>query len=454
MRPLVAIVGRPNVGKSTLFNRIIAARTAIVEREPGVTRDRIYADAEWSGRKFILVDTGGMEAPPGAYADLIRDQAIVAIDEADLILFVVDARSGLVPDDETFADLLRRSNKRVLLVVNKVETAQLDQQSQEFHSLGLGAPHTVSAAHGLQVGDLLDELIADLPDTGPDDDPEPESRLLLAVIGRPNAGKSTLVNTVLGSARMITSDVPGTTRDAIDVDVDFEGHALTLIDTAGLRRPSRVEPGLERWSTLRSLRAVGRSEVVILMVDATREITEQEQRMARYVADSGRGLVVALNKIDLLDRAGGGVLEVQDRAASDLHFVTWAPHIAISAKTGEHVARLLRAAVRVAGSRRQRVPRGDLEALVRDACLLRPPGSYRGKPVKFNGAEQLPGLPPAFALYFSWPQAVAGSYLRFIENRLREAFDFTGAPLTVLARRGQPGPLTPARVRRRKEPGR
>jgi GTP-binding protein len=455
MKPMVAIVGRPNVGKSTLFNRILSARAAIVESEPGVTRDRIYADAEWSGRGFILVDTGGLEAPPSAYSDLVRDQAKTAIDEADLIIFLVDARTGFVPDDEIIADMLRRSKKQVLLVVNKAETGELRQQSHEFFALGLGTPHTISAAHGLQVGDLLDEVLSRLPETPEaDDEAETEWRLPLAVIGRPNAGKSTLVNSLFGSARMITSDVPGTTRDAVDVDLEFEGKALTLIDTAGLRRPSRIEPGLDRWSTLRALRAVQRCEVVLLMIDSTREITEQEQRLARYAADAGRGLVIALNKIDLLERSAGAVNELLDRARNDLHFVSWAPQIAVSAKTGEHLARLVRAALRVAESRRQRIPREDLQALVSDACLLRPPGSYRGRPVACNGAEQLPGLPPAFAVYFNWPQAVAGSYLRFIENRLREAYDFTGTPLTVLSRRGRPGQEKPAAVRRRPQPGR
>lgn len=454
MKPLVAIVGRPNVGKSTLFNRILAARTAIVEREPGVTRDRIYADAEWSGRGFVLVDTGGLEAPPSAFADLVQDQAKVAIDEADLILFVVDARTGLVPDDQVIADMLRRSQKRVVLVANKAETHDLRQQSQEFFALGLGQPYAVSAAHGLQVGDLLDAVLAAVPQAPTGDDAGRRSRLPLAVIGRPNSGKSTLVNSVFGSARMITSDVPGTTRDAVDVNLEFEGQSLTLIDTAGLRRPSRVEPGLDRWSTLRSLRAVQRSEVVVLMVDVTQDITEQEQRMARYAADAGRGLVIALNKIDLLERSGGAVSDVQARARDNLYFVPWAPLIAISARTGEHTARLIRAALRVAELRRQRVPREELEALVRNACLLRPPGAYHGRPVRFAGAEQLPGLPPAFAVYFNWPQAVAGSYLRFIENRLREAYDFTGTPLTVLARRGRPGQRPQPKVRRRPESGR
>jgi GTP-binding protein len=432
----VAIVGRPNVGKSTLFNRIILARSAIVEREPGVTRDRLYSDAEWSGREFTLVDTGGLEAAPDAFSEKVQEQAEAAIKEADVIIFVVDARSGALPDDDVVAQQLRRAGKPVVLAANKAETEALRQGAQEFFRFGLGRPYAVSAAHGIGTGDMLDAVAALLPGE-PARAAGEEGQLVtpLAVIGRPNVGKSSLINAVVGSQRLITSEVPGTTRDAIDVRFEYEGQSLVFTDTAGLRRPSRVEPGLERWSAMRALRAVGRSEVVLLVIDATQEIAEQERRMVGYSAEAGRGLVLVLNKIDLLDRPAGELARLQDKVRNELYFVPWAPLVAVSAKTGEHLGRLLRTATRVASARRQRIPMAEIEGIVSDACLLRPPGSFKGRPIRCRGAEQLPGLPPAFAVYFNWPQAVEGSYLRFIENRLREGYDFTGSPLRVIARK-------------------
>jgi len=435
---IVAIVGRPNVGKSTLFNRIVLSRSSIIEREPGVTRDRLYADAEWAGHEFTLVDTGGLEAAPDPFSEKVQSQAQAAIDEADVIIFLVDARAGVLPDDKVIAQLLRRSGKHVLLAANKAETEVLSQAGQEFSALGLGEPVAISAAHGLGTGELLDKVIAALPEEREPASPKdasPVPVLPLAVIGKPNVGKSSLINAIIGNQRLITSEIPGTTRDAVDVQFEYEGRRLVFTDTAGLRRPSRVEPGLERWSAMRALRAVGRSEVVLLVIDATEGVSEQDRRMIRYAADAGRGLVLVLNKIDLLDRPGGELAKVQDKTRADLHFVSWAPLVAVSAKTGEHLGRLLRTATGVGAARRQRVPRPEVEGIVSDACLLRPPGSYRGRPVRCRGAEQLPGLPPAFAVYFNWPQAVEGSYLRFIENRLREGYGFTGTPLRVIARR-------------------
>lgn len=434
MKPIVAVVGRPNVGKSTLFNRIVAGQAAIVQREPGVTRDRLYADAEWGGRQFTMVDTGGLEGIDDEFAPLIAEQARAAIEEADVVLMVVDSRSGIVPDDETVAGMLRRARKTVLLVVNKVETGQLAQASQEFYRLGVGEPLPVSAAHGLGIGDLLDALVAGLPPPLEGEYPEAPAGPVIAVVGRPNVGKSSLVNSLVGGQRLITSTVPGTTRDAIDVTFEYGDQQLTLIDTAGLRRPSRVGEGLERFSVMRSLRAVSRADLVWLMVDALEGVSEQERRIAGYVVDSGRGLIIVLNKIDLLDRPAGELSRLQEKVRDDLYFIPWAPLVSVSALTKEHVQRLLRASLEVVASRTQRVDQEDLEQMIRDSTLLRPPGSYRGRRIRFLGAEQLPGLPPAFAVYFDRPQAVAGSYLKYIENRLRDVYSFTGAPLRVLAR--------------------
>jgi len=435
MKRIVAIVGRPNVGKSTLFNRIVAGQAAIVEREPGVTRDRIYADAEWNGQQFAVVDTGGLEGgDEDRFAPLIAEQARAAIDECDLVIMLVDTRAGQLPDDETIADLLRRSKKRVILAANKAETLDLDQASREFYRLGLGNPFAISAAHGLGIGELLDAIVENLPPEPSEPEPAIERGPVIAVIGRPNVGKSSLVNAFVGQQRMITSEVPGTTRDAIDITIRPDGRPMTLIDTAGLRRPSRVEEGLERFSVTRTLRSVGRSDQVWLLVDVEQGVSEQERRIANYVADSGRGLLIVLNKIDLLDRPAGELLDVQDQVRRELYFLGWAPLVAVSARTGEHLTRLLRVTFEVVDSRNQRIPRADLEALMRDAVLLRPPGTYRGRQIRFLGAEQLPGLPTAFAVYFDRPGQVGGSYLRYIENRLRDMYSFTGAPLRVLAR--------------------
>jgi GTP-binding protein len=435
MKRIVAIVGRPNVGKSTLFNRMVAGQTAIVEREPGVTRDRIYADAEWAGREFAVVDTGGLEGGgDDTFAPLIAEQARAAIDECDLVIFLVDSRAGLVPGDDTIGQMLRRMRKPIVVAANKAETPQLDETSREFLKLGLGEPLPISAAHGLGIGELLDAVTAALPPDVEEAEPAAERGPVVAVIGRPNVGKSSLVNALVGSQRMITSEVPGTTRDAIDITIRPDGRPLTLIDTAGLRRPSRVEEGLERFSVMRTLRSVSRCDIVWLLVDVEQGVSEQERRIAGYVAESGRGLVIVLNKIDLLDRAAGELLEMQDRTRRDLYFLGWAPLVSVSARTGEHLHRLLRTAFEVIDSRSQRVPRGDLEGLLRDAVMLRPPGTYRGRQIRFLGAEQLPGLPPAFAVYFDRPALIGGSYLRYIENRLRDVYSFTGAPLRVLAR--------------------
>ena len=447
MKPIVAIIGRPNVGKSTLFNRIVVDRAAIVERESGVTRDRIYADAEWLGRQFIIVDTGGLGSESDDFATLIEEQAKAAVQEADAIIMLVDARAGLLPGDQEVADLLRRSGKPVLVVANKAETERLRQTSQEFFALGLGDPIAISAAHGMGVGDMLDDVIAALPAQAEGEQDDAPARLpTFAVIGRPNVGKSSLVNALLGARRVITSEVPGTTRDTIRAEFEFEGQTIAVIDTAGLRRPSRVEPGLERFSAMRSLRAVQEADVVWLLIDVEQGISEQERRMAGYVAESGRGLVIVLNKIDLLDRPAGELSAAQDKVRQELYFVPWAPMVAVSALTGEHIARLVRAGLSIVQGRNRQIERGELTALVRDACLLRPPGTYRGRPIRYLGAEQLPGLPPAVAIYFDYPQVVASTYLRYIENRLREAYSFAGSPLRIVARSKAPRDRKPSPV--------
>ncbi|HEY3315150.1 MAG TPA: ribosome biogenesis GTPase Der [Bacillota bacterium] len=437
MNPVVAIVGRPNVGKSALFNRLLQQRLAIVESEPGVTRDRIYATAEWSGRGFTLVDTGGIEvtADHGIH-DLTRRQAQLAIQEADVVLMVVNGREGLLPADQEVAEELRRAGPRqVIVVVNKVDDPAQMKNLYEFYGLGLGLgdPMAVSAAHGLGIGDLLDRILTLLPEGEAEAGDESVNRV--AVVGRPNVGKSSLVNAILGEERVIVSDIPGTTRDAIDVGVVRGGSRYIFIDTAGMRRKGRIEHPVERYGVIRALRAVDRADVALILIDAVEGLTEQDKKIAGYVFEAGRASIVVINKWDLFeDKSDEGVKAFVDGVRWGLPFMSYSPILMISARTGQRVPKILETVDRVAGEYSRKIPTPDLNRLLRDAVTVSPPPAERGKRLKIYYATQGGTRPPTFLLFVNDPDLLYYTYRRYLENRLREAYGFDGTPIRLVAK--------------------
>ncbi len=435
--PLVALVGRPNVGKSALFNRIARRRLAIVEDTPGVTRDRLYTEVEWSGRRFGLVDTGGyVPRPQDPLTEQVRWQAERAVEEADVVVLVVDAQTGRVPADHEVAEVLRRSGKPVVVAVNKVDSpGEGAAAAGEFFALGLGDPIPVSALHGLRVGELLDRVVAHLPAPTPEEVEEEPVRV--SVVGRPNVGKSSLVNALVGSPRVVVDERPGTTRDAVDTYLRHRGRPFVLVDTAGLRRRARVTESLEFYSVRRAEQALERSHVAILVVDASEGVTDQDQRIAREVTDRGKALVVAANKWDLVK--GPLAEERAKQLYHALRHVSFAPVLFVSAKTGRNVARLLDAAVRVDHAHALRVPTGPLNRAVEAAEAAHPaPADARGRPLKIYYATQVSTRPPTVALFVNHPEVATEAYLRHLEARLRERFDFEGTPIRFVLRARRP----------------
>jgi GTP-binding protein len=432
-KPVVTLVGRPNVGKSTLFNRLIEERLAIVEDVPGTTRDRIYADARWGGLTLTLVDTGGLL--PDSNGDLmasVRDQVEIAMAEAEVIVFLVDAKEGLTATDLDIASLLRRCNKPVILAANKADNESRRQAAVEFYELGLGDPYPISALHGTGTGDLLDAIL----DVVPPEQPEEEAEgVRIAIVGRPNVGKSLLLNTVLGEDRMIVSDKPGTTRDAVDSLVEWDGQPVTLIDTAGIRRRGRIEPGVERYSVIRALRAIQRSDVALLLIDAVDGITAQDAHIAGYVVEEARGVVIVVNKWDLIEKDSHTMDAYTGEIRQALKFISYAPLVFVSALTGQRVGRALDVALRVQEARSHRAPTGQLNRILRDAALSHSPPSKRGKRLKIYYATQARTAPPSFVFFVNDPQLVHFSYRRYLENKLREAFGFEGSPLRLSFRK-------------------
>ena len=432
-KPVVALVGRPNVGKSTLFNRLIEERLAIVEDVPGTTRDRIYADARWGGLTLTFVDTGGLL--PDSNGDLmasVRDQVEIAMAEAEVIVFLVDAKEGLTATDLDIAALLRRCNKPVILAANKADNESRRQAAVEFYELGLGDPYPVSALHGTGTGDLLDAIL----DVVPPEQPEEEAEgVRIAIVGRPNVGKSLLLNTILGEDRMIVSDMPGTTRDAVDSLVEWDGQPVTLIDTAGIRRRGRIEPGVERYSVIRALRAIQRSDVVLLLIDAVDGITAQDAHIAGYVVEEARGVVIVVNKWDLIEKDSHTMDDYTGEIRQALKFISYAPLVFVSALTGQRVGRALDVALRVQEARSHRAPTGQLNRVLRDAVLSHSPPSKRGKRLKIYYATQAGTAPPSFVFFVNDPQLLHFSYRRYLGNKLREAFGFEGSPLRLSFRK-------------------
>lgn len=433
--PLVALVGRPNVGKSTLFNRILGARLAIVEDFPGTTRDRLYAHADWAGRAFTLVDTGGLEiGEDGEIEERVRNQALVAIREADVIVFLVDAIAGLTSGDHEVAELLRRSGKPIVIAVNKAEKQSRAQDATEFWSLALGEPHPVSALHGRGSGDLLDAIVEHLPEGELDE--EEDERLRIAIVGRPNAGKSSLLNKITGSERAVVSEIAGTTRDAVDTVVSWNDEDVVLVDTAGIRRRGRIEPGIERYAVLRAVRALERSDVAILLIDASDGVTAQDAHIGGAVAEAGVGAIIAVNKWDLIDKDHLTAMEMERVYREDLKFLEFAPVIFLSALTGQRTHKLIGMAQSIQETRERRIPTGELNRFVAEA-VARHEIARHGRALKIRYATQAGVAPPTFVFFVNDRKLAHFSYQRYLENQLRERFGFEGTPIRMVFREGE-----------------
>jgi GTP-binding protein len=433
MKPIVAVVGRPNVGKSTLINKIARKRIAIVEDLPGVTRDRLYVDVEWLGREFIMVDTGGLE--PDSVDPLLQDmmkQSRLAMDEADVILFVVDGRDGMQPSDQEIAHILRTSRKPVLLVVNKVDSQKQEANAYEFYSLGLGDPIAISAANMLNFGDLLDDICDHFP--SPEEMEDDPDTLKIAVIGRPNVGKSSLVNSLLGKERMIVSDIAGTTRDAVDSAFQANGQKFTLIDTAGLRKKAKVDDGVERYSVIRTLRAIDRSDVVLMLIDAESGVTEQDKRIAGYAHEAGKAAIILVNKWDLLDKDNSTVNEYTKSLRHELIFLTYAPILFISALTKQRIHKIPEMVCAVSEQNNLRVSTGTLNQVLQDDLAITPAPSVRGKRLKIYYVTQAATKPPTFIFFVNDPELFHFSYMRHLENIFRATFGFEGTPIRLWSR--------------------
>ncbi len=434
-KPIVAIVGRPNVGKSTLFNRLVGERRAIVEDMPGTTRDRVYGTTDWGGIEFTIIDTGGLQDDQeiqteshNEIARNTRNQAQAAIDEADAIVFIVDGKHGLTAGDHEVAEMLRRAHKPTILAANKAESSERRDNVFEFYELGLGDPIAISAYHGTGTGDLLDKIVEALPEAEAEEELEGPR---IAIVGRPNVGKSRLLNALLGQERSIVSDVPGTTRDSIDTQVTWAGQPVTLIDTAGIRRRGRVEQGIEQFSVIRSMRAIDRSDVVLLVIDATEDFTAQDLHIAGYVEEQKKGIVIVINKWDLIEKDTKTMDEYRERAREQLDFVPYAPMVFVSAKFGQRVNQVLDTALMVVAERDKRVPTSALNTLLRESVSAHPPPSRPGKWLKFYYATQADVAPPTFVFFCNDPAQIHFSYRRYLENRLRDAFGFTGTPIRL-----------------------
>ncbi len=431
MKPVVAIVGRPNVGKSTLFNRLIGARHAIVEDVAGVTRDRLYRDASWLDRDFTVIDTGGIDFTDKNDQILsgILKQAAIAIEEAHVIIFVTDSRSGLTIEDREAADFLRRSGKPVVLAVNKMDNFAHIEDIYDFYELGLGEPIAVSAIHGMNTGDLLDAVVAHFPPKH--ELQEREAIVNIAVIGRPNVGKSSLTNRILGKERSIVADMAGTTRDAIDSDFMHNGELYRIIDTAGMRRRGKIAETTERYSVARALHAIDRSDVVLMVVDAQDGVTEQDQRIAGYAHEAGKGMVVVVNKWDLLQKNDRTMKEFETKLRENLAFMSYAQVAYVSALTGQRTGKILDLVDQAAEEQTKRVTSSRLNEVLNEAILLNPLPGDKGKRLKIFYASQAGVKPPTFLFFVNDPELMHFSYLRYLENQLRTNFGFEGTPLRL-----------------------
>ncbi|MGL4308269.1 MAG: ribosome biogenesis GTPase Der [Cetobacterium sp.] len=433
MKPIVAIVGRPNVGKSTLFNKLVGDRVAIVDDQPGVTRDRLYRETEWNGKEFVLVDTGGLEPRNNDFMmTKIKQQAEVAMNEADVILFVVDGKGGLNPLDEEISYILRKKNKPVVLCVNKIDNF-LSQQDDIYDFWGLGFEHLVaiSGEHKVNLGDMLD-MVVDLIDQV-DTHEEVEDGLKIAIIGRPNAGKSSLVNRLSGEERTIVSDIAGTTRDAIDTLIEFDGNKYLLIDTAGIRRKSKIEESLEYYSVLRAIKTIKRADVCLWMLDGSEGLTEQDKRIAGIAFEEKKPIIIVINKWDAVPNKDGKTMKkMREELYAELPFLSYAPIEFVSALTGQRTTKLLEHAEMIFAEYNKRISTGLLNTVIKEAVIMNNPPTRKGRVVKVNYATQISTAPPRFVLFCNYPELIHFSYSRYIENKLREAFGFEGSPIDII----------------------
>lgn len=434
-KPLVAVVGRPNVGKSTLFNAIVNKRISIVEDIPGVTRDRIYFDAEWLNREFTMIDTGGIEfitADSHEIPKMMRLQAQLAIEEADVILFVVDGKQGVVPADEEVANILRSSGKPVILVVNKIDSVNQEANIYEFYNLGIGDPIGISAKNLMNLGDLLDDVVKHFPDGA--SAAEEEDTIHVALIGRPNVGKSSLTNALLGQDRVIVSDVAGTTRDSIDTHWTHDGQKFILIDTAGMRRKAKIDAPVERYSIVRSLRSVDRADIVVLVLDGVDGVTEQDKKIAGYAHEAGKGIVIVVNKWDLVEKDDKTTIRYTEDIYDEMGFLRYAPILFASALTKQRIHRLADLIKFVSEQQHMRISTSVLNQVLLDAQNVNPVPSRSGRLPKIYYMTQASVKPPTFILFVNEPELIHFSYMRFLENRLRESFGFEGTPIRLILR--------------------
>jgi len=448
MKPIVALVGRPNVGKSTLFNRLVGERMAIVDDVPGTTRDRLFGDAEWNARAFTVVDTGGIDPTHGGRTPLsigsvdfiedIRLQAQAAIQEADAILFVVDVETGVTEPDREVADILRRMQRKqpdgtflppTFLVVNKCESRERRDQVSEFYELGLGEPFAVSAIHGTSTGDLLDALVAAFPDQKEEED---DDNIKIAIVGKPNAGKSSLLNKLVGEERVIVSPIAGTTRDAIDMSIEFAGLPITLIDTAGIRRRGKIEKGVEEYSVIRSFKAIERADVSLLMIDATTGITSQDAHIAGFIKDEWKSCVVLVNKWDAIEKDNTTMDAYTEKILNDLNFVSYVPILYISAKTGQRVEQVMPLALRVQEERLARLTTSKINEIIHKAQDAHPHPTHAGRALRMYYGTQVRSDPPTFMIYVNEPSLMHFTYLRYLENQIRAEYGFLGTPIRIV----------------------
>ncbi len=433
-KPIVAIVGRPNVGKSTLFNILAGEQISIVKDTPGVTRDRIYAECEWLDRKFTLIDTGGIEPESkDIILSQMREQANIAIETADVILFIVDVRQGLQDADEKVATMLRKSGKPVVLVVNKVDSFQkMMPDVYEFYNLGIGDPQPISSVSKLGLGDMLDELIKYFPEVSEEEEEEEIPKI--AIVGKPNVGKSTIINRIAGEERVIVSDIAGTTRDAIDTEVEINGQKYIFIDTAGLRRKSKVNEDIERFSVIRTVTAVERADVVLMVIDATEGVTEQDAKIAGIAHERGKGVIILVNKWDAIEKNDKTIYKFEENIRKVLSFMSYAQIMYISAKTGQRFSKVFDAVEQVLQNQSLRIKTGVVNEILMEAVSLQQPPSDKGRRLKLFYMTQVSIKPPTFVVFVNDKELMHFSYTRYLENKLREAFGFTGTPIRILVR--------------------